>query len=88
MQHSIWLSLLVVLVTASAVTVVYARHLNRTVFIDLQQLQQQRDAMNVEWGKLQLEQSTFATHSKIESVARQRLGMQMPNIEEIKMVRP
>jgi cell division protein FtsL len=80
--------LLAVLVVVSAISVVYAKHLNRGSFIELQKLQTARDNMNVEWGQLQLEQSTFATHSRIEEIARDKLGMIMPSADEIEIVKP
>ncbi len=81
-------AVLLVLVLASAMAVVYVRHLSRVELDELQRLQRQRDDINIEWGRLQLEQSTFATHSKIEQVARERLGMVVPAPEAIRMVRP
>jgi cell division protein FtsL len=53
----------------------------------LQGLQAERDAMNVEWGQLQLEQSTHTTHGKVENAARQRLGMQIPGPQQVMILR-
>ena len=44
--------------------------------------------MNVEWGQLQLEQSTLATHGRIEQAAKKRLKMVTPKYEEVLIVRP
>ena len=82
------LPVLLALVLVSAIAVVYSRHLNRAAFDELQRLQQQRDEINIERGRLQLEQSTFATHSKIEQLARDRLGMVLPAPDSVKMVKP
>jgi cell division protein FtsL len=79
---------LVPAVVASAIANVYARHESRKLFVELQELEQQRDAMNVEWGQLQLEQSTYTTHGKVESAARKRLGMHIPAPREITIIRP
>jgi cell division protein FtsL len=54
----------------------------------LQGLEQQRDAMNEEWGQLQLEQATWGTHSRIEDVARRKLGMTVPPAEAIMVITP
>jgi cell division protein FtsL len=35
-------------------------------------------ALDVEWGQLQLEQSTWATHTRVEQIARDKLGMRPP----------
>lgn len=85
----VWLvAALGVAVFASAVSVVYVKHASRKLFVELQGLERERDALNVEWGQLHLEQSTWATHGRIESVARDRLGMQVPGADAIVLVRP
>ena len=62
----------------SALQVVIARHETRRLFVELQELEQTQDELNEEWGRLQLEQSTWATNDRIESVASNELGMHMP----------
>ncbi|HET8552689.1 MAG TPA: cell division protein FtsL [Gammaproteobacteria bacterium] len=79
---------LVLALLVSAVAVISAVHRNRTLFAELQQLRQQRDQLNVEWGKLQLEESTWATHARIEQVARDKLGMRMPQKIQRVVVKP
>ena len=76
------------LVLVSSLGVVYAKHQSRKLFVELDILKQQRDEMNVEWGRLQLEQSTLATHGRIERTAKKRLGMVTPEYEQILIVRP
>ena len=66
----------------------YAKHQSRKLFIELQSLEAQRDEMNVEWGQLQLEQSTHATHGKVEDAARNRLGMHIPGPQQVKILHP
>lgn len=63
---------------ASAIGVVYSKHESRRLFTELQQLHAERDRMDVEWGRLQIEQSTLATHTRIEALAREKLGMAIP----------
>ncbi len=72
----------------SALAVIYAQHLNRQLFVELQQLVEARDAFNVEWGQLALEQSTFSTHSVIERKAREQLQMSPPKPADVVMVKP
>ena len=79
---------LVILVLASSLGVVYAKHQSRKLFIELDTLKKERDEMNVEWGRLQLEQSTLATHSRIEQTAKKRLNMVTPEYEQVLIVRP
>ncbi|HEX7047829.1 MAG TPA: cell division protein FtsL [Gammaproteobacteria bacterium] len=76
-------TLLLIANVISALAVVRARHGNRTEFVELQQLEARRDALEVEWGKLQLEQSAWATHGRIEQVAREELGMEMVRAEDV-----
>ncbi|MGH8398627.1 MAG: cell division protein FtsL [Gammaproteobacteria bacterium] len=80
--------LLVVAVFLSALAVIDARHENRMLFTQLQQARQQRDQMNIEWGQLLLEQSTWSTHARIEQIATQQLGMQLPLHPQIVVVHP
>jgi len=87
MRSGVLLTALVLAVLASAIGVIYAKHEGRKQFVQLQALERQRDQMNVEWGQLQLEQGTWATHSRVERVARKRLGMQMPDAESVVIIR-
>jgi cell division protein FtsL len=72
------LGLLVVLVVSSAVGVVYARHEGRKQFVVLQQLSRERDELDIEWGRLQLEQGAWAAHGRIERIAHEKLNMRLP----------
>ena len=65
-------------VIASGVGVVYAKHLSRRHFVELQELRTQRDRLDTRWLRLQLEESTLATYSKVESDARNKLHMHIP----------
>jgi cell division protein FtsL len=88
-ENSSWLMMVaVIVVLSSALALVYAKHNNRNLFIELQELQAKRDDLNVEWGRLQLEQSTFATHSYIEETARRDLQMILPSQDKTVMVKP
>ncbi len=73
-------------VSGSAVAVVYAKYASRKAFVELQQLRGQRDQADVEWGRLQLEQSTWATHGRVERIAREKLEMHIPETNEIVMI--
>lgn len=82
MDRSGWLLLvLALLVMVSAIAVIQAKHQGRKHFVQLQALEKERDQMNVEWGQLQLEQGAWATHSRVERVARGRLNMRVPEAE-------
>ncbi len=70
----------------SALMVVYAKYQTRVLFAELQELQQVRDTMEEEWGMLQLEQSTWATHGRVEDTARKRLQMELPAPEKVVVI--
>ncbi len=73
---------------ATSLGVVYATHHSRKLFVQLQKLEAVRDAMEVDWGRLQLEQSTWATDGRIERHARERLNMQLPPKGAVVIVKP
>jgi len=70
--------ILVAALVACALTVVSARHQARKLFIALQSEQARARALDVEWGQLQLEISTWLMHNRVEEVARDRLKMAIP----------
>jgi len=82
------LPLLLLAVIATGMGAVYAKHQSRKLFVELQALESERDAMNVEWGQLQLEQSTHTTHGKVEHAARKHLGMEIPGPQQVVILRP
>lgn len=84
----LWLPLLVLAVIASALGVVYTKHQSRKLFVALQGLEDARDEMNIEWGQLQLEQSTWATHGRVEELAREQLKMTTPASDAVVIVWP
>lgn len=87
-MRALLLPLLLLAIVATAMGAAYAKHQSRKLFIELQALESERDAMNVEWGQLQLEQSTHTTHGKVEEAARKRLGMKIPGPQQVMILRP
>jgi len=75
-------------VLASGIGVVHAKYISRKYFVELQTLLAERDAVDIEWGRLQLEQSTWGTHGRVEHLARKRLGMHMPVEHEVVVITP
>jgi cell division protein FtsL len=73
---------------ASAIGVVYARHEHRQLFVQLSGLEKDRDELNIDFGRLQLEQATWAESNRVDQIARTRLGMKFPEGDEIEVVRP
>jgi cell division protein FtsL len=79
----LWLGVL-----GSSVQVIYARHKAREVFVQLEQLNAERDALDMEWGRLQLEQSYWSSHAFVERVANAKLQMNLPQTRDVRIVRP
>ena len=67
----------------SAMALVYTKHESRKLFVELEQLTNERDQLNIEWGQLQIEQSTWAQHARIEQVATDDLSLVRPEATEI-----
>ena len=72
----------------TALAVVYAKFQSRSLFTELQGLSKAQDRMDVEWGQLQLEQSTWAAHGRVERMASKRLQMVLPEAGQIVVVSP
>jgi len=75
-------------VLASSLGVIYAKQEARNRFNELQKLTKARDDLDIEWGQLQLEQSTWATHGRVEQVARDELRMVIPQARDLRIVQP
>ena len=79
----LWLALL-----AAAIAIVWSKHQARSLFIELQALHAERDALDIEWGQLKLEQSAWAMHGRVEQTARLNLEMVVPRPDEVRIVKP
>ena len=79
----LWLAVL-----GSSVQVIYARHEARETFVRLEKLNAERDSLDMEWGRLQLEQSYWSSHAFVERVANAKLQMNLPQTRDVRIVRP
>lgn len=75
------------LLLASAVAVVWSKHQARSLFIQLQTLGGERDALDIEWGQLKLEQSAWSTHGRVEQTAHGALHMVIPRPAEVRIMK-
>ena len=75
-----------VVCVSSALAIVYTKHESRKLFVELENLTAERDALNIEWGQLQIEQSTWAAHARIERVAVEEMSLVRPQSEEIYVI--
>jgi cell division protein FtsL len=78
--------MLLMLVVMSAIGVVYSSHLSRQLFAEQAILLEKNDQLQLEWAQLLLEQSAWSSPNRIESVAREQLGMQVPETEKIQLI--
>jgi cell division protein FtsL len=86
--YAVVVPLLWVAALGSAAGAVWCKHRTREMFMQLQQLSDQRDNLDIEWGQLQLEQSAWSQQAFVENVATNRLHMATPPAQEIKIVAP
>jgi cell division protein FtsL len=74
---------LVIAVVGSGVAVVHAKYQSRQLFMALQEVRRDRDRVDMEWGRLQLELGTVGNPALVERLARDKLGMQMPKPTDV-----
>ena len=87
MNGKLLLGALVVANVVTALLVVRDRHEHRQAFVALSKLERARDELNIDFGRLQLEQATWAESNRVDQVARSRLGMVFPRTEDIVVLR-
>ena len=67
---------------------VTSQHQARKLYVELQKEQELAKQLDIEWGQLQLEQSTWAMHARIEKIASRELGMRVPTAARVQVVAP
>ena len=67
-----------VAVLGSAAAAIYCKHRARELFVSIEKLNRGRDELEAEWGRLQLEQSSWSTYSYVENIAAAKLHMSIP----------
>ncbi len=82
----LFMLVLLSVVFISAIDVVLAQHKARKYFVEIQEQEKHKDRLNEEWGKLQLEQSTWATDDRVEMSARTKLGMTEPDLKSLVLI--
>jgi cell division protein FtsL len=85
-ESRLFLGMLVLAVMASAIGCIYAKHESRKLFTQLQTLNAERDRLEVDWGRLQIEQSTWSTHARVEQLAREQMNMQTPSMGQVYLI--
>ncbi|MCH8544363.1 MAG: cell division protein FtsL [Alcanivorax sp.] len=79
---------LTLVLVCSALSVSYSVHQARKLTAASQQLQREHDRLHTQWGQLLLEQSTWGSYARVESLAREKLNMKQPTGNERVVVRP
>lgn len=80
--------LLTLILIACALSVVTSQHNARKLFVELEKEQELARQLAVEWGQLQLEQSTWAMHARVEKIASGQLRMRVPDASRIQIISP
>jgi cell division protein FtsL len=82
-----WLfALLIAGATGSGIAVVHSKYQTRIHFAQLQDLRAQRDALDVEWNRLRIEEAALSTHVRVERKARDEIGMYLPRVDDVLLI--
>lgn len=85
-SQTIGIILLIIAVLSSALSVVYVKNLNRQLFCELHTLKQTRDELHIESDRLSLEQNTWASSTRVQTIAQQQLNMTQPTSKDVVLV--
>ena len=85
-QPAVFVFVMAAVCVLSAMALVFTKHESRKLFVELESLTHQRDELNIEWGQLQIEQSTWATYARIEQGATDELSLVRPQATEIYVI--
>jgi cell division protein FtsL len=80
--------LLLAVLAACALGLVTSQHQARKLWAALEREQARAQALEVEYGQLQLEASTWATPARVEKSARERLRLHPPGVKRLQLVEP
>lgn len=78
--------LLTLFLVACALSMVSSQHKARKLFVELEKEQELARQLAIEWGQLQLEQSTWAMHTRVEKIALNQLNMRVPDAARIQTI--
>jgi cell division protein FtsL len=80
--------LLFITTVFSAMGLVYTKYKIRWFYTQIQEVQQAREHLHIEWTQLLLEQGTLNSDARVERIARETLKMHIPSMNQIVIVRP
>lgn len=76
---------LALVLVVCALAVIQAQHRSRTYFVELERLKKEALVLDEQWGKLQLEQSTWANPARVDMLARSQLGLVAPAPDRVRI---
>ena len=79
--------LLTICILLTAFTLISMSHQQRQLYAELEGLEKHRDQLDIEWRKLRLEQRVLAEHSRLEQIAKKKLGMKNLDLKSERIVR-
>jgi cell division protein FtsL len=85
-RQVVGMAVLILLILVSAFATIHSTHACRALYTQLQELESSQWYLQEDYGRLLLEHSTWASHYRVEKVARGDLGMSAPNLEHFKVV--
>lgn len=77
-----------IVLLASALAVIYSKYHSRAIYIEIEKQERALDQYEVEWGKMQLEQTMLAEQNRVESVGREELKLIIPERSKVVYVKP
>ena len=80
--------LLTLILIACALSVVTSQHNARKLFVELEKEQELARQLAIEFGQLQLEQSTWALKTRVEKIASGQIRMRAPDLSQIQIIMP
>ena len=86
-KQQVKVSVLIVLLLASAFSVIYLKDLSRRLFIHYQHLQQVQQHRETEWSKLLLEEGAWSTQARVQYIASTQLNMITPKMKDVVMIK-
>lgn len=87
-RMTLWTMLILTLaVLASGIGVIYSKYLSRKIFAQLQAINSDCNRAETRWTRLQLEEGSLISYSRVENHARNRLGLHIPVSGEIHVLR-
>ncbi|HZI84745.1 MAG TPA: cell division protein FtsL [Casimicrobiaceae bacterium] len=78
--------LLLALLVGCGLSLVTSRHQARKLFVELEREQALARSYDIEYGQLQLEQSTWGMPARVDKIAREQLRMQIPGAGRVQLI--